>query len=262
MRWLGAFLAGLQPVLGSAQALLRGSKRLVPALVRPAWLQEGIQLYIYELCSASLLQSQNNRSWPILLTGADGGSMFEVPFAVLATIDRKAQKESFLFGWGFCCWKLAWKLCYYWYYLDSRKSSLSYWPCWGTIPDVFLYTAVKQEVEPKPKIDLNHCFVKNQNWTWIIVFFWLHWIQIIIGHSWIQPQLKPTWKKHRLWPWIGETEGQESASCNECGWCYLYANSNFILLCMCAYVCIYIYVYVFIKWCSVHQFILMKKTGL
>lgn len=29
--------------------------------------------------------------------------MFEVPFAVLATIDHKAQKESFLFGWGFCC---------------------------------------------------------------------------------------------------------------------------------------------------------------
>lgn len=124
------------------------------------------------------------------------------------------------------------------------KSSLGYWPCWGIIPDVFLYTAVKQEVEPKPKIDLNHCFVKNQNWTWIIVFSWLHWIQTIITPSWIQPRLKPNWTKHRLWPhfWIGETLKAESASCNGCSWCYLSANSNFVLLCMCAYAyaCMYL----------------------
>lgn len=138
------------------------------------------------------------------------------------------------------------------------KSSLGYWPCWGIIPDVFLYTAVKQEVEPKPKIDLNHCFVKNQNWTWIIVVFWLHWIQLIIGHSWIQPQLKPNWKKQTLTTLLNrwDFESQEPASCNECSWCYLYANSNFILL------CIRIYVYVFMKCCSVYQFILMKKAGL
>lgn len=64
-------------------------------------MQEGIQLCLHELCSAALPQSQNNRSWPILLTGAGGGSVLQVLFAVQATTDRKAQKGSFCFVGGF-----------------------------------------------------------------------------------------------------------------------------------------------------------------
>lgn len=87
---------------------------------------------------ASLLQSQNNRSWPILLTGADGGSLFEVPFAALATIDSKAQKGSFCLVGGFVAVEdgpesfviigAIW---------TAQTSSFSYWPCCGIIPDVF-----------------------------------------------------------------------------------------------------------------------------
>lgn len=121
--------------------------------------------------------------------------------------------------------------------------SLGYWPYRGSAPDVFLYTAVKQEVEPKPKIDSNHCFVKSQNWSWIIIFLWLHWIQIIAGHSWIQPKLRANRNAQtltrRLKRW--DFEGQESVSCNECSECYLYANTNSILSCMCAYIFICVY---------------------
>lgn len=58
-------------------------------------------MYEHELCSARLRPSQNNASWPVSLMDADGGSMFKVPFAILATIDRKAQKESFWLVGGF-----------------------------------------------------------------------------------------------------------------------------------------------------------------
>lgn len=81
-------------MLGSAEAQLRG-ERLVSNSGEVS-LNAGGSSAVYELCSASLLQSRK-RSWPISLTGAGGGSIFKLPFAVLATIDCKAQKESFFF---------------------------------------------------------------------------------------------------------------------------------------------------------------------
>lgn len=178
--------------------------------------------------------------------GAAGDSMFKVPFAVLAAVDCKAQKGFFCLV-GFFVVVEDWPESFViigaiWI---VWKSSLSYWPCWGIIPDVFLYTAVKQEIDPKPKIDLNHCFVKNQNWTWIIVFYWLHWIQIIIGHSWIQPQLKANWKKHRLWPrfWIGETWKARSLRLvmGAANVTFMLIATLFYYACVHTYICLCIY---------------------
>lgn len=127
------------------------------------------------------------------------------------------------------------------------KSSLSYWPYWSITPDVFPYTAVKQEVEPKPKIDLNHCFVKKQKQSWIIIFLWLHWIQIIIGHSWIQPKLKADQEAHRLAPhfWRGETLRAMSLhlvmSAANLTPSMPTSTLFYCVLCMCAYICICVY---------------------
>lgn len=123
------------------------------------------------------------------------------------------------------------------------KSSLSYWPYWSVTPDVFLYTAVKQEVEPKPKIDLNHCYVKKQKRNWIIIFLWLHRIQIIIGHSWIQPKLKANQEAHRLAPhfWRGETLRAMSLHLvmSAANTAPMPTSTPFYcVLCMCAYICI------------------------